>query len=156
MGRYQVRQAGLTGGIATAKSTRIGVRQMGGEAFEGGATIADALRRPGLVFGDIAPLLPEVSAEMGDRIAIEIKYEGYVRRQHLAVEKAAKSESVTIPESFAYGEIGALSREAREKLDRQRPRTLGAAGRISGVTPSDIAILSLYVRRHAAPAAAVP
>lgn len=145
---YEARQGALMRGMDQAKSTRIGVRQIAGEAFEGGATAADALRRPVLTFGDIAPFLPEVSPDMGERVAIEVKYEGYVRRQQLAVEKAAKSEAVRIPEALEYDAIVALSREAREKLSRQRPRTLGAASRIPGVTPSDIAILSLYVHRE--------
>jgi tRNA uridine 5-carboxymethylaminomethyl modification enzyme len=145
---YEERQAALQAGITAAKSTRIGVREIGAETFEGGATLADALRRPSLTFEDVAPFAPAVSADLGERVAIEIKYEGYVRRQQLAVEKAAKNEAVPIPETFAYECIGALSREAREKLGKQRPRTLGAASRIPGVTPSDIAILSLYVQRH--------
>lgn len=144
---YEQRQADLRLGITNAKTTRIGVRQFQSERFEGGATVADALRRPTLEFGDVTAFMPEVSTEIGERVAIEVKYEGYVRRQQLAIEKAAKSENVPIPADFAYEQIAALSREAREKLARQRPRTLGAASRIPGVTPSDVAILSLYVHR---------
>jgi tRNA uridine 5-carboxymethylaminomethyl modification enzyme len=147
---YEARQASLDAGISAAKSTRIGVREIAGETFEGGATVADALRRPDLSFNDVARYAGAIPAELGERIAIEIKYEGYVRRQQQAIEKAAKSEAVPIPEGFAYESVGALSREAREKLGKQRPRTLGAAGRIPGVTPSDVAILSLYVQRHSA------
>jgi tRNA uridine 5-carboxymethylaminomethyl modification enzyme len=65
----------------------------------------------------------------------------------LAIEKAAKTDSVTIPDDFDYTTITALSREAREKLSAQRPRTLGSAGRIPGVTPSDVAIVGLFVHR---------
>jgi tRNA uridine 5-carboxymethylaminomethyl modification enzyme len=144
---FEARQAALQRAIADAKSTRIGVRVIGNERFEGGATVADALRRPNLAFADVAAFVPSVGAEIGERVAIEIKYDGYVRRQQLAVEKAAKSEHVAIPDGFGYERIAALSREAREKLARQQPRTLGAASRIPGVTPSDIAILTLYVQR---------
>ena len=84
----------------------------------------------------------------GERMTIEIKVAGYVRREEIAIEKAAKSERVAIPEAFEYATITALSREAREKLTAQRPRTLGGASRIPGVTPADVAILSLYVRRE--------
>ena len=146
---FELRQAALRRGVASVQSTRIGVREVGAERFEGGATVADALRRPNLSFSDVAPFVPGLDERTGERVAIEVKYEGYVRRQQLAVEKAAKSENVTIPEDFSYDAIAALSREAREKLGRQRPRTLGAAGRIPGVTPSDVAILSLYVHRPA-------
>jgi tRNA uridine 5-carboxymethylaminomethyl modification enzyme len=144
---FEVRQAKMQAGIAAVKSTRIGVRTIAEERFEGGATIADALRRPNLGFADVAAFAPGLEGEIGERVAIEVKYEGYVKRQQLAVEKAAKNENVPIPADFAYEGITALSREAREKLSRQQPRTLGAASRIPGVTPSDIAILSLYVRR---------
>jgi tRNA uridine 5-carboxymethylaminomethyl modification enzyme len=150
---FRERQCDLERGIALAKSTRVGVREIRGEVFEGGATVADALRRPQLEFTDVARALPQVNAATGERVAIDIKYEGYVRRQQIAIEKAAKSEDVPIPEDFAYDAIGALSREAREKLARRRPRTLGAAARIPGVTPSDVAILTLYVQRPAAVAA---
>jgi tRNA uridine 5-carboxymethylaminomethyl modification enzyme len=150
---FEERRARLRAGIEAAMSTRIGVREIGSERFEGGASVADALRRPHLQFADIAAFMPAVEGELGERIAIEIKYEGYVRRQELAIEKAAKNESLPIPGDFRYDGIAALSREAREKLGRQRPRTLGAASRIPGVTPADVAILSLYVHRPAPVAA---
>ncbi|HLI94522.1 MAG TPA: tRNA uridine-5-carboxymethylaminomethyl(34) synthesis enzyme MnmG [Candidatus Baltobacteraceae bacterium] len=149
---FRERQARLKQGFRVAESTRIGVRHIGAECFEGGTSVADALRRPTLRFEDVAPFVPGVDSQTGDRIAIEIKYAGYVRRQQTAIEKAARTESVPIPPGFAYGDITALSGEAREKLTAQQPRTLGAAGRIPGVTPSDIAILSLYVQRPAAAA----
>jgi tRNA uridine 5-carboxymethylaminomethyl modification enzyme len=149
---FQDRQARLERGFSTVESTRIGVRELCGEAFEGGASVADALRRPALSFSDVARFVRDIDGATGERVAIEVKYAGYVRRQQLAVEKAAKSENVQIPLGFAYADVAALSREAREKLSAQQPRTLGAASRIPGVTPSDVAILSLYVQRP--PAAA--
>lgn len=149
-GAFEARQAGLRAGIDAVKSTRIGVRELSGQNFDGGATVADALRRPDLQFADVAHAVPQVSAETGERVAIEVKFEGYVRREELAIEKAAKSHNVAIPEDFVYDRIAALSREAREKLSKQKPRTLGAAGRIPGVTPSDVAILGLYVQRQPA------
>jgi tRNA uridine 5-carboxymethylaminomethyl modification enzyme len=149
---FEDRQARLAAGVAAAKSTRIGVREIERERFARDATVADALRRPTLQYRDVAAYVPQDDLEIGERIAIEVKYEGYVRRQQLAIEKAAKSENLRIPEDFAYDQVAALSREAREKLSRQQPRTLGAAGRIPGVTPSDVAILSLYVQRPAAAA----
>ena len=152
--RFTDRQARLRRGLDEVMSTRIGVRGFRGEAFEGGATVADALRRPDLTFADVQPLVPAIAPDLGERVCIEIKFEGYVRRQQLAIEKAAKSEHLPIPETLRYEEIPALSHEAREKLGAQRPRTLGAASRIPGVTPSDVAVLSLYVQRPGATAAA--
>jgi len=150
--KFRERQARLERAIERAKTTRIGVRSIGAEEFEGGAAVADALRRPTLGFGDVAEFLQGVDEQTGQRVGIEIKYEGYVRREQLAIEKAARAEHLVIPEDFRYEAVAALSREAREKLGAQRPRTLGAAGRIPGVTPADVAILSLYVHRPAAAA----
>jgi len=146
---YEARQAALRAAIQRAERTRVGAGQIGDQVFDAGATLADALRRPSLVFGDIAARFdPPLSPEVGERVAIEIKVEGYARRQELAIEKAAKTERAAIPESLDFAGIRALSREAREKLQAQRPRTLGAASRIPGVTPADVAVLTLYVQRE--------
>ncbi len=147
---YQERRDALERTLTAARSTRTGVRVIRENSFDSGATVAEALRRPDVGFGDVATSLPPVDSVVGERAAIEIKFEGYVRRESLAIAQAAKNESVAIPERFSYGDISALSREAREKLCERRPRTLGAAARIPGVTPSDVAILGLYVRRRTA------
>jgi tRNA uridine 5-carboxymethylaminomethyl modification enzyme len=145
---FEERQAALGDGIARAQRTRIGARCIGADEFDAGATIADALRRPALQFTDVADRFePPLDAATGERVAIEIKCDGYVRRELLAIEKAAKTDGVTIPDDFDYATIAALSREAREKLAAQRPQTLGSAGRIPGVTPSDVAIVGLFVHR---------
>jgi tRNA uridine 5-carboxymethylaminomethyl modification enzyme len=147
---FEARQAALRAGIAQAERTRMSATQIGDQHFEAGASLADAIRRPRIEFGDVADRFdPPLEPAVGERVAIEIKIAGYVRRQDLAIEKAAKTERVTIPERFDYDAVGALSREAREKLAAQRPRTLGAAARIPGVTPADVAILGLFVAREA-------
>ncbi|HYW52770.1 MAG TPA: hypothetical protein VE826_02305, partial [Dongiaceae bacterium] len=92
---------------------------------------------------------PEVAA----RVEIELKMDGYVRRQQLAIDRAGRDEAVRLPADLQYAAIRALSREAREKLERARPRTLGAAARIPGITPSDLALVSVHVHRLAASAA---
>lgn len=130
-----------------AECTRLRSATLNGERFAAGATVADALRRPALQFSDVAAeFVPPVSPEIGERVAIEVKSEGYVRRQEIAIAKAAKNEAQTIPENFDYAAIRALSREAREKFSSVRPRTLGMAGRIPGITPSDVAIVGLFLR----------
>jgi tRNA uridine 5-carboxymethylaminomethyl modification enzyme len=144
---FEQRRRALRDGIARAERTRLGVERIGSERFDAGATVADALRRPQLAFDDVAERFPEVSPQIGERVAVEIKCEGYVRRQELAIEKAAKADRIAIPEDLDYGRIRALSREAREKFARQRPRTLGMAGRIPGITPSDVAIVGLFVHK---------
>ncbi len=110
--------------------------------------IAQQLRRPETRFAHVADSFdPRLDEETGERVAIEIKLAGYAQRERLAIERARRVEAEEIPESFDYRKIGALSLEAREKLSAQRPRTLGTAGRIPGVTPSDVAILSVWLHR---------
>ena len=148
---FESRQRALHAALTRAERTRAGVERIKDERFEAGATLADALRRPTLEFGDIAGRFePALDVEIGERATIELKVAGYVRRQEIAIERAAKTERVLIPAEFDYAEISALSREAREKLSAQRPRTLGAASRIPGVTPADVAIVGLFIERERA------
>jgi tRNA uridine 5-carboxymethylaminomethyl modification enzyme len=84
---------------------------------------------------------------VAERVEIELKLEGYVRRQERSVVRAAAHEATSLPDDFPYGSLGALSLEAREKLGRHRPATLGSAGRIPGISPADIAILAVHLRR---------
>ena len=109
-----------------------------------GTSLTELLRRSGTSYRDICPDSP-LDDEMGDRLAVEIKYEGYIRRQASVIEKLAQAEHVGIPEAIDYGCVRSLSREAVEKLGAQRPATLGQAGRIPGVTPADVAVLSVHL-----------
>jgi len=151
---FEERRAALHAGIALAERERVRAATIADQTFDAGATLADALRRPTLSFNDVAPHFdPLLDETLGERVATEIKIAGYVRRQEIAIEKAAKTERIAIPETFDYTTVDALSHEAREKLSAQRPRSLGAAGRIPGVTPADVAILGLFVQRERAPVA---
>ncbi|MFY9719974.1 MAG: tRNA uridine-5-carboxymethylaminomethyl(34) synthesis enzyme MnmG [Candidatus Cybelea sp.] len=146
--RFESRRSALALARRHAEETRLSEERVGEEAFAGGASIADALRRPQLEFSDLAGRFdPPIDSEIGERLAIELKCEGYVRRQEIAIAKASKTENTTIPPDFDYQAIRALSREAREKFAAQRPRTLGIAGRIPGITPSDVAIVGLFVHK---------
>ena len=94
---------------------------------------------------------PEAVALLQDKIAleqaeIEIKYEGYILRQYEAVSKLEKYESTKIPLNFDFTKIKQLSTEGREKLNKVKPRSIAQASRISGVTPSDISILLVYLK----------
>ncbi|MGA8534444.1 MAG: tRNA uridine-5-carboxymethylaminomethyl(34) synthesis enzyme MnmG [Candidatus Tumulicola sp.] len=145
---FEQRRTALRSGIERAERTRVGMKFIGDDRFDAAASLADALRRPKLQFDDVAERFdPPLEAGIGERVAIELKCAGYVRRQETAIEKAAKTERIVIPDGFDYAHIAALSREAREKLTLQRPRTLGSAARIPGVTPADAAILGLFVHR---------
>jgi tRNA uridine 5-carboxymethylaminomethyl modification enzyme len=146
--RFNRRQESLRLARRHAEKTRISDESIGEERFSVGSTIGDALRRPNLEFGDVADRFhPPLDEEIGERLAIELKCEGYVRRQELAIEKASRTENATIPPEFDYQSIAALSAEAREKFTSRRPRTLGMAGRIPGITPSDVAIVGLFVHK---------
>ena len=144
------RREALDAARRTAERTRAPGR-IGSSDLAPGSTLADALRRPELGFADVAPFLPpEIDAGTGARVEIELKMDGYVRRTQAAIERAARDEAVVLPADLDYASIRALSREAKEKLDRTRPRTLGAATRIPGITPTDIALLGVHVHRLAA------
>jgi len=109
-----------------------------------GSTFGDLLKRPGVEYRDLFP--GDVDGlNIGERAAIELKYDGYIRRQTVVVERMAKAEGVAIPEGLDYASCRGLSREAREKLSAQRPATLGQAGRIPGVTPADMSVLAVYI-----------
>lgn len=132
---------------AKRRASKMRVARESGPPELVGLTVADALRRPTIEFADIAHLL-DVDPEIGERAAIEIKIEPYVVRTREAVLRAARQEEVLIPSAFAYDGISSLSREAREKLIRHSPRSLGAATRIPGITPADVAVLSIHILRQ--------
>lgn len=107
-----------------------------------------ALRNPKTRFADVAGRFdPALDAEIGERVEIEIKLAGYAAREAEAIARASRAEGQEIPADFDYATISALSKEGQEKLGRIRPRTLGVAGRIPGVTPSDVAVLSVFLHR---------
>ena len=153
---FQRRRAALRAGRAQAEQTKLLTDRLADNTFAAGSTVADALRRPRIGFSDVVQhLTPALDDEIGERVTIELKCEGYVRREQLAIERAAKAEQAAIPDDFDYAAIRALSREAREKLLKLRPRTLGVASRIPGITPSDVAIVALFVRKSEREASAV-
>lgn len=111
---------------------------------------AHLLKRPEVSWEDVGPLLElrAESWEWGRQAEIEIKYEGYVARQHAQVEKFRRMEARPIPEDVDYGAVGSLSSEAREKLSEVKPVSVGQASRISGVSPSDIWVLMIHLEKR--------
>jgi tRNA uridine 5-carboxymethylaminomethyl modification enzyme len=103
----------------------------------------EILRRPET---DIASLGLNETAAVLDQVELEVKYEGYIRRQHRDAEKFRAMEDRRIPDTFDFSRLRHLRAEAREKLARVRPVSLGQASRIAGVTPSDLQILSVHLR----------
>ena len=118
---------------------------------ENSARLADLLRRPQITYADIAPFdvsRPELPAAVTEEVEIQIKYAGYLARQEKQVEVFRKEESRLLPEKIDYMSISGLRVEAREKLQKIRPMSIGQAGRISGVSPADIAVLLILLEQQ--------
>ena len=125
--------------------------RLGLEELKNALTLEELLRRPELAIEDVKFLAPDLALlepAVLNLLEVEVKYEGYIRRQEEQVKRFRKTEEVLIPESFDYQAVSGLTAEVREKLDRVRPVNLGQAARIPGVTPAAIAILTILLRRH--------
>ncbi len=123
----------------------------GTAALRKSTSLAELLRRPELGFADVCRIADldcgEVRAEVAAQVEIDIKYDGYIKRQQVAIERLARMESATIPASLDFGDIPGLSREVGERLAKVRPTSLGQASRISGVTPAAISLLAVHLKR---------
>ncbi len=110
----------------------------------------ELVRRPEITVKDVAALLPEIndySAAAQEQAEIAIKYAGYLERQEALLRHAKAMEEALLPEDAPYAEITGLRIEARQKLEKQKPRSLAAAGRIPGVSPADVAVLMVWLER---------
>ena len=117
------------------------------------ATLAQILRRPEMGFDQlrrVRPDIPNFKLDVDAQVEIQIKYQGYVNRQLEIVERFQRMEHVRLPNDIDYSLINGLSREVCEKLSRVRPRSLGQASRIAGITPAAIALLSFYIKKKSA------
>ncbi len=115
------------------------------------ARLADLLRRPQVTYADIAPFDPERPAlpeAVTQEVEIQVKYAGYLARQEKQVEVFRKEEQTLLPKDLDYSAINGLRLEAREKLEAIRPVSIGQAGRISGVSPADIAVLLIWLEQN--------
>ena len=115
------------------------------------ARLADLLRRPQVSYADIAPFdlrRPELPLSVTEEVEIQVKYAGYLARQEKQVEEFKKEESRRLPENIDYRTIVGLRLEAQEKLQQIRPMSIGQAGRISGVSPADIAVLLIWLEQQ--------
>lgn len=116
-----------------------------------GATLEEWLRRPEYDWSALLTLSPqlramEISPRAAQQVEIETKYAGYIRRQELDIARQQKVQAVKVPAWFDFWAVPQLRREAKEKLSKVRPSDLGQAGRISGITPADLAVLLLYLK----------
>jgi tRNA uridine 5-carboxymethylaminomethyl modification enzyme len=106
------------------------------------------LRRPEITYAELPGIHPPLPEEVRQQVEIRIKYAGYIERQELEIARFQGLESQIIPPDFDYASVPSLRHEARQKLGRIRPLTLGQAGRISGVSPSDVSMVMVWLRRQ--------
>ena len=138
-------------GVAESPVLRQLLEQAGTAAVKGSARLADLLRRPQLHYDDIAPVDPDrpaLSPAVREQVEIQLKYAGYLARQKRQVEEFKREETRLLPPDLDYHILSGLRLEARQKLSEIRPVSIGQAGRISGVSPADIAVLLIYLEQH--------
>ena len=133
------------GGSAEVQSL---LESLNSSLLKSGTTIAELIRRPELNYKVLAPIdkeRPELPEDVCEQVEINIKYDGYIRRQMKQVEQFKKLEQKKLPEDINYEDVGSLRIEARQKLEAYRPVSIGQASRISGVSPADISVLLVYL-----------
>ena len=133
------------GGSAEVQSL---LESLNSTLLKSGTTIAELIRRPELNYKVLAPIdkeRPELPEDVCEQVEINIKYDGYIRRQMKQVEQFKKLEPKKLPEDIDYDDVGSLRIEARQKLEAYRPVSIGQASRISGVSPADISVLLVYL-----------
>lgn len=153
--RKQAEVAEIMAGLEAVRvrpdaATRDLVQAMGGTIPQKAVSLKELLRQPELSIESLAPLWPELANFDGEALEeaeIKTKYEGYLRRQQELVDRFEKMEQTVLPEDMGYAGIPGLSREVVEKLTRIQPRTLGQAGRISGVTPAALSCLEIQLKK---------
>ena len=136
--------------IGANKETQALLEQYHSVPLNTGTTLSELIRRPELCYEMLAPLdkeRKELPEEVIEQVNINIKYDGYIKRQIKQVEHFKKLETKRIPEDFDYDDVGSLRLEARQKLKLYRPISIGQASRISGVSPADISVLLVYMEQ---------
>lgn len=119
--------------------------------LKSGVKLEELLKRPQLDYACLAPFdptRPDYPPEVFEQVEIELKYEGYIKRQQAQIREMRRLESKQIPEDICYDKIDGLRLEAREKLGKIRPQNVGQASRISGVSPADISVLLIYLAKE--------
>lgn len=120
-------------------------------ALKAPMSMYELLRRPEISYDDLKVIdqkRPEVDRVVISQIEIQIKYEGYIKKQFKQIEQFKKMENKSIPENIEYEEVKGLRIEAKQKLSKIRPDSLGQASRISGVSPADVNVLVIYLEQQ--------
>ena len=138
-------------GIPGSEALNALLAEKGTAAVDSGCRLLDLLRRPQLTYDDLTPFdkgRPDLPADVREQVEISVKYEGYIQRQQRQVAEFEKLERRKLPPDMDYDHIQGLRLEAREKLSALRPLNVGQAGRISGVSPADVAALMIWLQTH--------
>ncbi len=137
--------------IFPTKVSNLKLKDMGTEIIKTKTDLAKLLRRVEIQYNDLKKLIPdleELDSFIKQEVEIQIKYEGYFRLQHQQIEKFRKYESLFIPKNFDYSKVGGLSNEVKGKLMDIRPKSIGQAMRMSGVTPAAVSLLLIYIKKR--------
>ena len=122
---------------------------MGSTRITTGIHATDLLKRPEITYAEMAEIdagRPSLPDDVCEQVEISIKYDGYINRQIIQANRFKKLENKKLPENICYAEIEGLRIEARQKLEKIRPVSIGQASRISGVSPADVAVLVVYMK----------
>ena len=134
--------------IGTSDQVQELLRSFGSTPLSSGTTLAELIRRPELSYEKLEPIdkdRPNIPISVKEQVNINIKYDGYIKRQMRQVEQFKKLENKKIPDNINYDEIQSLRIEAKQKLNQIRPASIGQASRISGVSPADVSVLLVYL-----------
>ena len=126
------------------------MERKGTSLIKSGITLYDLLKRPEIKYDDLQKIgldNKELSRQEREQVEIQVKYEGYIKKQIRQAEQFKKMENRIIPENIVYEDIRGLRIEARQKLNEIKPRSIGQASRISGVSPADISVLLVYLEK---------
>lgn len=137
--------------VGASKEVQELLESYGSTLLKNGSSLAELIRRPELSYKILAPLdkkRPKLPEDVAEQVNINIKYDGYIRRQLKQVEQFKKLETKRLPEDLDYEEISGLRIEAKQKLKEYRPVSMGQASRIAGVSPADISVLLVYMESY--------
>ena len=137
--------------VGTSEKVQAILEQKGSTLLKSGIALAELLKRPEMEYDDFAEVdkeRPELPRDVVEQVMIELRYEGYIKRQQQQVEQFKRLEKRLIPEDINYDEVPSLRLEAKQKLEQVRPISMGQASRISGVSPADISMLLVYLEQR--------
>ena len=136
--------------VAPSESVNALLREKGETELSASARLSDLIKRPNVHYDDLAacvPGMPELRADAREQTEIELKYEGYIDRQRAEVKKFLREEGMRLPDDLDYMTVDTLRVEARQKLNKVKPASLGQASRIPGVSPGDITVLMILMEK---------